>query len=107
MLGLRGYDFEREVPEIIVCEFGVRSNAYGYSFRDLAEFGESKGMDCIISHKRNGAMEVLWLGLYNSDYVRQLPETAWGDMIFVRRDVTDEFIKCLSSFSVSFPCQFG
>ena len=99
---LKGFNIDRFKPEIVICEFGARSVSFGSTFRDLAIYGLGHGYRCLVSHKRNLENTVLWLGEFDQEYVRELPDDAWGEIIFVRPDAYDALFTTLEAFDTPF-----
>jgi FkbM family methyltransferase len=95
---LHGFSLQRYKPQIVICEFGIRSSSFGTTYHDLARFGLSAGYRCIVSHKKNLENKILWLGNYENPYSSSMPDNAWGELIFVRPDVYQPFTACLEAF---------
>jgi len=98
---LHGINLQRFRPHVIICEFGIRSTGFGTTYHDLAQFGQSAGYRCIVSHKKNLENKVLWLGDYQKPYTSSMPENSWGEIIFVRPEFYAPLTACIDVFDTT------
>ena len=105
LLALQGFDFTKYHPELIVCEYGGRSKAFDYTYRELADFGQEKGYvvyasnwESAKSYKKGDKLPELTLisfGRYSSKQ-----KLNWGDMIFVTEEKSLLFESLFNEFDL-------
>lgn len=103
LLALKGFNFEKHKPSIIVSEYGKRSRAFGYGVRELVAHGEDHGYIAFLSSWESaGAWKVgeaavehklLYWG-DDPDY----SQLNWGDVVFVAPSVLDIFKNASTEF---------
>ena len=108
LLALRGHDFERCRPLIVVSEYGSRSKAYGYGIEDLINFGGRIGYSTYVSSWTSAPA---WrLGAPKTEHSLQYfgkfePGVAlnWGDVIFVDSTIASVFEKVAQPYLTERP----
>lgn len=97
---LRSLSWDKVSPDVVICEYGARSQSFGYSFRDLASYGMAQGYRCFLSQKANLSTDFVWLGRY--EHAGAVPDNAWGELTFVRSDLVGDFAACFGVFDLPF-----
>lgn len=104
LLALKGFDFTRYHPDLIVCEYGGRSKSFDYTYQDLVAFGQAEGYDIYASSWESGKnwkigdkpMEhkLISFGRYSSS-----KHLNWGDIIFVSPEKSGIFDSLFDCFN--------
>jgi FkbM family methyltransferase len=86
---LKGLDWERVKPDVIVCEFeDGKTRALGYTFEDMAEFLTSHGYHVVVSEwypRERYGISHRWRRY--ADFPCQLSEPkGWGNLIAVKSE---------------------
>lgn len=103
LFALQGFDFTKYHPELIVCEYGGRSKAFGYTYEKLAKFGREQGYviyasnwESSASYKKGDKLpehKLISFGKYSDNQ-----DLNWGDMIFVKEERTQLFESLFNEF---------
>lgn len=92
LLALRGFDFHRHTPRIVLSEYGKRSEAFGYGVADLVDHLRPFGYVAWCSNYDSGSglpfsaktgcqakVALRYFGAFD-----RCPDPNWGDVVFFR-----------------------